>query len=120
MKDRMTDQPVNAADRKVVYVVVAGLVLACMVIGFLLLLRSNDRESAPAPRGAAVGPTRDRAGRPTAPFRAGFTDVASESGVRSVQESGAAGEHLLPETMGSGVALGDLDSDGDPEFRIQG
>ena len=83
MKDRMTEQPVNAADRRVVHVVVAGLVLACMVIGvLLLLLRSDDSQSTPAPRGAAVGPARDRAEEPTTPFRAWFTDVAAEAGVR--------------------------------------
>ncbi|MEM8932937.1 MAG: hypothetical protein AAGE94_17260 [Acidobacteriota bacterium] len=44
-----------------------------------------------------------------------FTDVTAEWGVDFVHESGAEGEKLLPETMGSGVALFDADGDGDAD-----
>ena len=46
------------------------------------------------------------------PFAASFTDVAPLAGVSHPQSSGATGERLLPETMGSGVSIGDLDGDG--------
>ena len=41
-----------------------------------------------------------------------FTDVAAASGVHFVHHSGAAGVFLLPEIMGGGAAMVDLDGDG--------
>lgn len=52
------------------------------------------------------------------PFTATFTDVASSSGVTAVQSTGAKGERLLPETMGSGIALGDFDGDRDDDLLL--
>ena len=45
-----------------------------------------------------------------------FVDVTTNAGVRFRHETGATGEKLLPETMGGGVALHDLDGDGLPEL----
>ena len=45
-----------------------------------------------------------------------FTDVTAAAGITFRHETGATGEKLLPETMGSGVGLGDLDGDGDPDL----
>jgi hypothetical protein len=42
-----------------------------------------------------------------------FTEVTDQSGIDFVHESGAAGEKLLPESMGGGVVVIDFDSDGD-------
>ena len=42
-----------------------------------------------------------------------FTDMTDESGIDFVHVSGAAGEKLLPESMGGGVVVIDFDSDGD-------
>ena len=42
-----------------------------------------------------------------------FENVATESGITFVHSSGAAGEFLLPEIMGGGVALLDVENDGD-------
>jgi enediyne biosynthesis protein E4 len=50
-----------------------------------------------------------------------FKDVAKESGLDFWQSSGATGEFLLPEIMGSGGALLDYDNDGDLDiFLVQG
>lgn len=45
-----------------------------------------------------------------------FVDVTREAGVDFIHETGAAGEKLLPETMGGGVAFFDCDGDGDQDL----
>lgn len=45
-----------------------------------------------------------------------FQDVTESAGIHFVHENGAAGEKLLPETMGSGVAFFDFDNDGDQDL----
>lgn len=45
-----------------------------------------------------------------------FADVTATSGLAFVHANGAAGEKLLPETMGGGVAFFDRENDGDPDL----
>lgn len=45
-----------------------------------------------------------------------FTDITESAGIQFVHENGAAGEKLLPESMGGGVAFLDYDGDGDPDI----
>jgi hypothetical protein len=50
-----------------------------------------------------------------------FASVAAAAGVAFVHDNGAAGARLLPETMGSGVAVFDYDGDGwDDLFFVNG
>ncbi len=42
-----------------------------------------------------------------------FVEITREAGIDFVHDNGAAGEKLLPETMGSGAAFLDYDGDGD-------
>lgn len=45
-----------------------------------------------------------------------FTDITESAGIQFIHENGAAGEKLLPESMGGGVAFLDCDGDGDPDI----
>lgn len=47
-----------------------------------------------------------------------LTDVASETGLRFVHVNAATGEFLMPENLGSGVALLDYDNDGDLDVYL--
>ena len=47
-----------------------------------------------------------------------FTDVTSAAGIRFTHVTGAYGEKLLPETMGSGVAFFDFDNDADQDLLL--
>jgi hypothetical protein len=47
-----------------------------------------------------------------------FTDITEAAGIRFRHENGAAGEKLLPETMGGGCAFFDFDSDGDQDLLL--
>jgi hypothetical protein len=47
-----------------------------------------------------------------------FTDITADAGLRFVHENGAAGEKLLPETMGGGCAFFDFDGDGDQDILL--
>ncbi|HCS51183.1 CRTAC1 family protein [Rubinisphaera sp.] len=45
-----------------------------------------------------------------------FEDITEEAGIHFRHENGAAGEKLLPETMGGGCAFFDCDNDGDQDI----
>jgi enediyne biosynthesis protein E4 len=72
---------------------------------------------------APAAPRMTRLSSPVAPQRATeqmpivrFTDITAASGVKFIHNNGATGDKLLPETMGSGVAILDFDNDGDQDL----
>ena len=116
----MTEQDWTAIrsnrDRVVALVVAVGLGVVVLIVTLVLLINLTVPE---------VFERRSRSMQPTLlvaadlePFTATFTDVAESSGVTAVQSTGAKGERLLPETMGSGVALGDFDGDRDDDLLL--
>ena len=60
----------------------------------------------------ACGPRNTAPPRNAAPPSVSFTDVTREAGIDFVHHNGATGKMFLPETMGSGCAFLDYDSDG--------
>ncbi|WP_166822275.1 CRTAC1 family protein [Thalassoroseus pseudoceratinae] len=47
-----------------------------------------------------------------------FVDITTEADINFVHENGAAGEKLLPETMGGGCGFFDYDNDGDVDLLL--
>lgn len=47
-----------------------------------------------------------------------FTDITAAAGIDFVHDNGAAGDKLLPETMGAGCAFFDYDNDDDPDLLL--
>jgi len=93
---------------------VAGLVIAAVVIGFVFI--AKRKPAPPPPRvtqlRAPATPAKSMAEIPTAQF----TDITQEAGITFLHNNGAYGDKLLPETMGGGVAFFDFDNDGAPDL----
>ncbi|HEX8773950.1 MAG TPA: CRTAC1 family protein [Pyrinomonadaceae bacterium] len=70
---------------------------------------SNASQAETAQAAPQASPTAE-APRPSGPVE--FTDVTAQAGIRFKHNSGASGKKYLPETLGSGCAFLDYDSDG--------
>jgi hypothetical protein len=92
------------------------IVLAIAIGAIAWLRRPAPAIEAVVERGPIEAPATMRrdARVPSVPF----TDIASGAGIAFVHECGAAGEKLLPETMGSGCAFLDYDGDGDQDLLL--
>ena len=95
-------------------VLAALAVAALIVVALRYVFRAGPEEAVEipvaAPRAVEAAP-RDV---PVVPF----TDVTAEAGIDFVHVNGAAGEALLPETMGAGGAFFDFDRDGDQDLLL--
>lgn len=82
--------------------------LVCVVIGAVAFQLFFRKPGGTGPEGDPEGAIR-------------FTDVTEASGIAFRHFNGATGHKLLPETMGSGVAVLDYDRDGRPDlFFVNG
>jgi enediyne biosynthesis protein E4 len=57
-------------------------------------------------------------GRNAEPPKVTFTDITEQAGIKFVHENGAAGDKLLPETMGAGCAWIDYNNSGRPSLLL--
>jgi len=95
-----------------------ALIVAVGVIGAVVAWRLGLKSPSPPPREAKLalpaGREKPKVVMPAMPF----TDVTAAAGIDFVHENGAAGEKLLPETMGGGCAFFDHDGDGDQDLLL--
>ena len=93
--------------------VILGVVLVAILVGVIVLLTLGTGPSVQVtPLSAPVAPAVAPADVPTVRF----TGITAAAGIDFVHRNGAAGEKLLPETMGGGVAFFDFDGDGDQDL----
>jgi enediyne biosynthesis protein E4 len=109
-EDSGDDTIIGVAFRRSLVAIVA--VAGIGFFGYWLARRS--RGAAPQKAISVGGPEAVKTGgaAPSVPF----TDVAAAAGIGFVHSNGAYGDKLLPETMGGGVAVFDVDGDGDSDL----
>ena len=92
------------------------LVIAAIVGGVVWLSRRPEPETEDVKVEISLPELRTEASetRPSLPF----SNITESAGISFVHENGAAGQKLLPETMGGGVAFLDYDSDGDQDLLL--
>ena len=95
--------------------VLAALAAAALIVVALrYALRAGPEEAVEIP----VAAPRAVEAAPRDVPAVSFTDVTAEAGIDFVHVNGAAGEALLPETMGAGGAFFDIDRDGDQDLLL--
>jgi hypothetical protein len=110
---RLDDAVIGRAFR---WSVVALVVIGLAVAGVVLVLKRKAPPTAPkmtklsAPAAAVTAHVEIPAAK--------FTDITEAAGLRFIHNNGAAGDKLLPETMGSGCAFLDYDNDGTQDLLL--
>ncbi|MBI3414353.1 MAG: CRTAC1 family protein [Verrucomicrobia bacterium] len=95
---------------------IALVVLAVIGGGVVFWLKRKPKAAAPKMTAisAPVAQATAKAGVPAVKF----TDITTAAGITFVHNSGAYGDKLLPESMGSGCAFFDFDNDGDQDLLL--
>jgi len=78
------------------------------------------QEAEPTAEAQVQAPAPAQAPLPGRPPKVRFTDVTATAGIDFVHVSGAYGERLMPETIGSGAGFFDYDRDGDQDLFLVG
>jgi hypothetical protein len=94
--------------------VLGVLIAAAVAVGVYFVVAGPFEKPNPVGPAVDVGGTPERRAVPVPTVR--FTDVTASAGLRFAHFNGAAGQKLLPETMGGGVAVIDFDGDGKPDL----
>jgi hypothetical protein len=89
--------------------VIADIIIVAAAVTFWRIHHSHQTQPADSPSQSIAA-----ASLPSIPF----TDITASSGLHFTHTNGAAGEKLLPETMGGGCAFFDYDNDGFPDILL--
>ena len=105
------NEPDDAQTQRALWRSAVLLLLVVAAVVGVFFWQGGKQEPTPPAGQTAAG---DLAAIPTVRF----TDITREAGISFVHVNGAAGEKLLPETMGGGVAFFDCDGDGDQDLLL--
>ena len=96
---------------------ISVLVLAIVAtIGGILFLTRHEQEIVAPKEEIQSALPQEREKPPLEIPNLHFTNITTAAGIDFIHENGAAGEKLLPETMGGGGAFFDFDADGDQDI----
>lgn len=99
-----SDTPEARKAKRILWAVVGGFILFNIGILVWVLKGGLERKSKSGESGGQLVPA------------VRFFEITKEAGIDFIHNNGATPEKLLPETMGSGVAFFDFDSDGDQDL----
>ena len=118
--DAPTSKPLSRGEARIRRAFILSLVaiVAAGVAGIVLYwLRHPPAQEQPVAQAQVAAPTLP-APPPDQPPAVTFTDITQAAGIDFVHVSGAYGERLMPETIGSGAAFLDYDRDGDQDLLL--